>query len=293
MNSAAKCRRDNTPAIRWRRSPAVRAPHRRRKPPHVWLNIGINTPTARTRPDFTNTLESEADVPLLWRDSSGNINHVNILLVDDHALIRDALRAILAEIAAGSVVTEADSGRKALELVGSSPGERLVILDLGLPDSDGLELLTELRERHPGTSIAVLSSSTELGIMAKALDAGAVGFIPKSAPRSVMVSAFSLILAGGIYIPPEAWSARRLDVAVPPHEHAPTLAELGITERQLHVLALLVKGRSNKAIARSLCIAEVTVKHHVTSLMRALKVQNRTEAAAAIAQYGWRLPDIP
>ena len=217
---------------------------------------------------------------------------MNILLVDDHALIRDALRAILAEIAADSIVTEADSARKAMDFVESGCSELLVVLDLGLPDSDGLELLKTLRARHPSTAVAILSSSTEPDVMAQALDAGALGFIPKSAPRAVMLNALNLILAGGTYIPPEAWPARRLEATAVPDGRAPTPAELGLTERQLHVLAMLVRGSSNKAIARSLSSAEVTVKHHVTSLMRALKVQNRTEAASIISRYGWRLPEV-
>lgn len=217
---------------------------------------------------------------------------MNILLVDDHALIRDALRAILAEVAADSVVTEADSARRAMDFVENTCGELLVVLDLGLPDSDGLEFLKTLREQHPEAAVAVLSSSMEPDVMAQALDSGAVGFIPKSAPRAVMVKALGLILAGGTYIPPEAWPARRLEAIPAPDERVPTPAELGLTERQLHVLAMLVRGSSNKAIARSLSIAEVTVKHHVTSLMRALKVQNRTEAVSIISRYGWRLPDI-
>jgi DNA-binding NarL/FixJ family response regulator len=216
---------------------------------------------------------------------------MNILLVDDHALIRDALRAILAETMADAVVDEADSARKAMELVDSAPGRQLVILDLGLPDGDGLDLLKAIRATHPATAVVVLSSSTESDVMAAALDAGAVGFIPKSAPRSVMVSALGLVLAGGIYIPPEAWPARPKDLLKTPDERSPTPAELGLTERQLHVLALLMRGRSNKAIARTLSIAEVTVKHHVTALMRALQVGNRTEAALAIARFGWQLPD--
>jgi len=217
---------------------------------------------------------------------------MRILLVDDHALIRDALRAILAEILADAVVDEADSARKAMELVDSAPDKQLVILDLGLPDGDGLHLLKAIRARRPATAVVVLSSSTESAVMAEALDAGAVGFIPKSAPRSVMVSALGLVLAGGIYIPPEAWPSRPKDVVVAPNERAPTPAELGLTERQLHVLTLLMQGRSNKAIARTLSIAEVTVKHHVTALMRALQVNNRTEAALAITRFGWQLPDI-
>ncbi|WP_454658258.1 response regulator [Bosea beijingensis] len=217
---------------------------------------------------------------------------MQILLVDDHALIRDALRAILAEIMACAVIDEADSARKAMELAESNPETQLVILDLGLPDGDGLQLLKTIRARLPATAVVVLSSSTESDVMAAALDAGAVGFIPKSAPRSVMVGALGLVLAGGIYIPPEAWPSRPKDVPPAVSERSPTPAELGLTGRQLDVLALLMRGRSNKAIARTLSIAEVTVKHHVTALMRALQVRNRTEAALAIARYGWQLPDI-
>lgn len=217
---------------------------------------------------------------------------MNILLVDDHALIRDALRAILAEVATDAVVAEADSARKAMELIASACGEQWVILDLGLPDGDGLQVLKSLREGYPDIAVAVLSSSTEPDVMAQVLDMGAVGFIPKSAPRAVMVGALSLILAGGVYIPPEAWPARRLEADPAVAGQVPTPAELGLTERQLHVLAMLVQGSSNKAIARSLSIAEVTVKHHVTALMRALKAHNRTGLAATIARYGWRLPDI-
>ncbi|CAH1679790.1 LuxR family two component transcriptional regulator [Hyphomicrobiales bacterium] len=217
---------------------------------------------------------------------------MHILLVDDHALIRDALRAILAEIVVDAVIDEADSACKALDLTESAPEKQLVILDLGLPDGDGLHLLKTIRARHPATAVVVLSSSTESDMMAAALDAGAVGFIPKSAPRSVMVSALGLVLAGGIYIPPEAWPSRPRDALPAAPERPPTPAELGLTERQLDVLALLMRGRSNKAIARTLSIAEVTVKHHVTALMRALQVSNRTEAALAITRFGWQLPDI-
>lgn len=217
---------------------------------------------------------------------------MQILLVDDHALIRDALRAILAEIMACAVIDEADSAHKAMELAESNPEKQLVILDLGLPDGDGLHLLKTIRACRPATAVVVLSSSTEAAVMAAALDAGAVGFIPKSAPRSVMVSALHLILAGGIYIPPEAWPSRSKEVLPAAPVRPPTPAELGLTERQLEVLALLMRGRSNKAIARTLSIAEVTVKHHVTALMRALQVSNRTEAALTIARYGWQLPDI-
>lgn len=217
---------------------------------------------------------------------------MHVLIVDDHALIRDALRAILAEVAPHASVDEADSYRHAMDSIEITPEGQLLILDLGLPDGDGLDLLRAVRESRPATAVVVLSSCTEPQVIAGALDAGAVGFIPKSAPRPVMVSALRLVLAGGTYIPPEAWPPRISDFRHPTEERSPGPAELGITERQLHVLALLVRGQSNKAIARSLRIAEVTVKHHVTAAMRSLQVSNRTEAALAITRLGWRLPDI-
>lgn len=217
---------------------------------------------------------------------------MRILLVDDHALIRDALRAILAEVAAHAQVEEADSVRKAAECLQGMGEAPLVVLDLGLPDGDGLAFLRTVRAQHPRATVAVLSSSTDPDVMAQVLDAGAAGFIPKSAPRAVMRNALGLVLAGGVYIPLEAWPGRRAQAPGAAQQPVPTPAEIGLTERQLHVLAMLVQGRSNKAIARSLAIAEVTVKHHVTLLMRALQVRNRTEAAATIARYGWRLPDI-
>ena len=129
---------------------------------------------------------------------------MKILVVDDHALIRDALRGVLQELKPEAGVIDASSCREALQLAQANAGELdLVLLDLGLPDGDGFDTLAELRDLYPAVAIVVLSASQDRDSVTKALDLGTLGFIPKSASRAVMVSALQLVFAGGIYIPPE------------------------------------------------------------------------------------------
>lgn len=212
---------------------------------------------------------------------------MKILVVDDHVLIREALRGVLGELRPGAEIVEAADAGGATRCLGENPDLDLVLLDLYLPDGSGLDLLARLREDHPAVPVAVLSVSSERADISRALDLGAVGFIPKSAPREVMLGAFRLIFAGGVYIPPEIFRRRQPAPAAPPGlGRPPTAAELGLTERQFEVLGLLMQGKSNKAICRALDLAEPTVKNHVTAILKALRVSNRTEAAIAAAALG-------
>jgi DNA-binding NarL/FixJ family response regulator len=216
---------------------------------------------------------------------------MKVLIVDDHALIRDALRSVLRELAVDASVLEASDARQAMRLIETNPDLHLVVLDLRLPDCDGVAVLTDLRKRHATISVVVLSAMQDRDSVLRALELGALGFIPKSASRDVMVNALRLVLAGGVYIPPEA-------LARPAANDAKALtrpaspAELGLTERQLEVLALMMQGKSNKVISRLLDVAEPTVKHHVTAILKALKVANRTEAVIAVGSLGWALPPV-
>lgn len=214
---------------------------------------------------------------------------MKVLVVDDHALVRDALRGVLKELRGDASVVEASDWSQANRQIEKAPDFDLVLLDLGLPDRDGLEILAELRERYPAISIVVLSGRHDRESVAKALDLGAQGFIPKSAPREVMLGAFNLIFSGGMYIPPEILAHRAPEAmhsASEPARHAPG-NDLGLTERQLEVLALLMQGKSNKAICRALDLAEPTVKNHVTGVLRALNATNRTEAVIAARARGF------
>jgi DNA-binding NarL/FixJ family response regulator len=218
---------------------------------------------------------------------------MKVLLVDDHALIRDALRGVLKELVEDATVLEASDCQKASTLIDSNPDLQLILLDLNLPDRDGFSLIGDLRREHADMSLVVLSASQDRDTVMRALDLGVLGFIPKSAPREVMVNALRLVLSGGIYIPPEALASVKAKMSLPPSILPPSPADLGLTERQLEVLALMMQGKSNKAISRILDVAEPTVKHHVTAILKALKVMNRTEAVIAVGTSGWHLPQVP
>jgi DNA-binding NarL/FixJ family response regulator len=193
------------------------------------------------------------------------------------------------------VIVEASDCRQAMRLVSKHPDIGLILLDLNLPDRNGFEVLADLRERHPGVPTVVLSGFNDRENVAKALDVGALGFIPKSSTREVMLSALRLIFSGGIYIPPEIL-VHRESAPSQPHpdivgtqSRSPLPRDLGLTGRQVDVLALMMQGKSNKAICRTLELAEPTVKSHVTAILKALKVTNRTEAVIAVGALGWDL----
>ena len=216
---------------------------------------------------------------------------MKVLLVDDHALIRDALRGVLKQLTDDATVLEASDCRQAMRLIEAHRDLHLILLDLNLPDQDGFAVLADLRKRYATISVVVLSAFHDRERVLRALDLGALGFIPKSAPRDVMVNALRLVFSGGIYIPPEALARAEMKEPVAARPVSP--ADLDVTERQMEVLALMMRGKSNKAISRLLDVAEPTVKHHVTAILKALKVTNRTEAVIAVGALGWQLPPVP
>jgi DNA-binding NarL/FixJ family response regulator len=216
---------------------------------------------------------------------------MKILLVDDHALIRDALRGVIKDLMDDATVLEASDCRQAMRLIQDHPDLHLILLDLNLPDRNGLAVLADLRQRYATISVVVLSTINDRDSVLRALTLGALGFIPKSAPREVMVNALRLVLSGGIYVPPEALApveAKEMKPTQPTQPASP--ADIGLTERQIEVLTLMMRGKSNKAISRLLDLAEPTVKHHVTAILKALRAANRTEAVIAVGELGWDLP---
>ena len=222
---------------------------------------------------------------------------MKILVVDDHVLIREALRDVLRELKGeATVVLEAADSRQAMRQIEQNPDLELIVLDLWLPDRDGFAVLAELVERHPTISIVVLSTYHDRNRVTRALDLGALGFIPKSAQREVMLSAFNLIFSGGVYVPPEILgpTSRHHSSAAPaPPDPKVAAPEVGLSDRQMEVLALMMQGKSNKAICRVLGLAEATVKIHVSAILRALKAANRTEAVitAGVLGFGQKKDD--
>src|SRR5262249_22014408 len=156
----------------------------------------------------------------------------------------------------------------AIPLVERNPDLDLILLDLNLPDRDGFSMLAELRRNHPAISVVVMSAQQDQDSVVRALKMGALGFIPKSVPRKVILSALQLVMSGGIYIPPQALSTAQPQTAASATQATPTQApvaasaqpecearvapsDLGLTGRQVDVLALIMQGKSNKAICRA------------------------------------------
>ena len=156
----------------------------------------------------------------------------------------------------------------------------------------GLSVLQSLREKHPAISVVVISATSDRENVKRALDHGALGFIPKSSSNEVLRNALQLVLAGGIYIPPEIFGLGSADALVEPPIAVGrrTPAEIGLTERQAQILALIMKGKPNKLICRELDIAESTVKNQITAIMKALNVTSRTQAVLAVNRLGLHLP---
>lgn len=215
---------------------------------------------------------------------------MRILLVDDHALFREALLHVLRQFDSTAVVIEAATAREAIRLAAHYHDLDLILLDLTLPGLNGLSALPELHELRPTAPLVILSASEDSADIRQALDAGAMGYIPKSSSSHEMITALRLVLAGEIYVPPAMLAAlEALETASSPVGAASSMGERGIdglTPRQVEVLRLMAQGLSNKGICKRLNVAEGTVKLHVTAVMRALNTCNRTQAVIEATRRG-------
>jgi two-component SAPR family response regulator len=145
-----------------------------------------------------------SSIAVLPGPESGSVEgRMKALIVDDHALIREALHTVLKQLKRETVVFEASNSRHAMQIVEQHPDLNLILLDINLPDRDGFSVLGELRERHATIAIIILSASDEPDKVKRAFSLGALGFIPKTTERDVMLNAIQLVLSGGIYIPSE------------------------------------------------------------------------------------------
>jgi DNA-binding NarL/FixJ family response regulator len=209
---------------------------------------------------------------------------MKVLLIDDHTLFRDALVLLLTQRLHGLNVLQAGDIATAAQVLDEHPDLQLALLDLGLPDSDGLASLQRWRAQAPQVTTVVLSADDRAETVLAAIEAGAAGFIPKTARGTTLEDALRAVLDGRTIVPPQAYgtlAGTRSGAAAP---DAPDLSP-----RQLDVLRLLVEGKSNKLICRNLDLSESTVKTHLAAIFRKLGVETRTQAVVASARLGLRL----
>lgn len=223
---------------------------------------------------------------------------MKVLLIDDHPLILSALQSVILGLGENVKVTGVPSAQAARAALKKDATFDLALLDLHLGDSNGFDFLTELRSNHPALPVVVVSASDRTSDVIRAIDLGAMGFVPKRASTETLFEALHLVLSGGIYVPPMSMALGQPTPAQRSEEQeslgvaADTahtqdsfkLESLGLTTRQSDVLALLLQAKPNKLIARELGISVETVKDHVAAVLRVLKVSSRTQAVLAVGQ---------
>ena len=212
---------------------------------------------------------------------------MKFLVVDDHAVVREGLRSVLESLDDRVTVLEARSATEAYALVEQHADLDLVLLDLNLPGVEGYAAMQELHRRHHTLPVVILSGSEDTPSVVAALKMHALGFIPKSSPREVMLQALRLVLSGGVYIPPQALGLAGLDgPGESSNPDTKSIDKPALTDRQAEILGLIAQGKPNKLIARALNVTEGTVKIHLAAVFRALKVSNRTEAVIEARKFG-------
>ncbi len=214
---------------------------------------------------------------------------MKLLVVDDHPLFRDGLAALLRQANPDTQVFQACDSEAGVELAQATADLDAVFVDLMMPGIAGEAAVKEFARRRPELPVIVLSSSENPSDVKRVLNAGALGYIPKSATPEILILALRLVLARGVYLPPAVLDGGRAAAAPEAASPGSTAALPGLTPRQMDVLRCVIQGKPNKLIARELEVSEHTVKAHLSSVLRALDARSRTEAVYAAAKMGLRL----
>ena len=204
---------------------------------------------------------------------------MKVLVVDDHPMLHEVLGAVTRSVFREAQVCFANNLEQAFERAREGDAVDLTLLDLGLPGCAGLDALSAFRASFPAVPTVVVSATEDRASVLRALDMGAVGYVPKTHAPPLIAAALRVVSEGGIYVPPQAINGHA-NGSEPP---------LPLTGRQLDVLRLIVKGMANKEIARQLRIAKDTVKQHAKAVYAALGIATRSQAAHAAERRGIRL----
>ncbi|MDH5187909.1 MAG: response regulator transcription factor [Rhodospirillaceae bacterium] len=203
---------------------------------------------------------------------------MRILIADDHKLFRAGLVLVLKQLGDDLEITEAGTGNEAIDIATTDPSPELILMDLDLPETNGLEALSAINAAKGDIPVVILSAMEDQVTIARAMELGARGYIPKSASGDVMINSLKLVISGGVCMPlgfGENGGRNKSNTDLP-----------NLTRRQLEVLRLMATGNSNKEIAHDLGISENTVRVHISAIITALDATNRTEAAYSAMRIG-------
>jgi DNA-binding NarL/FixJ family response regulator len=201
---------------------------------------------------------------------------MRVLIADDHPLILAGIKRALESADGFEVVAEANSGSQVLPLISQTDPD-LALLDLRMPEMDGLTCLDRIRKQHPKVKVVILSVSTDPEVVQTVLNHGAAAYVVKSVNPIDLSSALRQALEGTVF------SAVGLPEKTAQED---AVKAAGLTDRETTILKALARGLSNEAIGKELWVAEQTVKFHLTNIYRKLDVSNRTEAARYAYEHG-------
>ncbi len=209
-----------------------------------------------------------------------------ILLVDDHEVVRLGLKALLERHPQFDIVGEASSAREALELVASHHPD-VVVMDIRLPGTSGIEACEEITTRFPDTRVLMLTSYAEDEMLFSAIRAGASGYVLKQIGGEELVRALEAVARGEALLDPAVTQRVFQEVRrAVKEEEASAFAHL--SQQEKHVLLLVSEGKTNREIAKALFLGEGTVRNYVSSILSKLGVSNRAEAAAYAVEHNLR-----
>ena len=197
-----------------------------------------------------------------------------ILIADDHPLFREALRGVALRLLPGAQIREAENADALYAMVEAEPDADLLLLDLNMPGAHGFSALVHLRAAHPQLPVAMVSAREEPEVMRRALDHGAMGFIPKSSDAATLATALQQVLDGERWMPDAALNA----TPIADEERAIAARVRELTPQQFRVLQMLGTGLLNKQIGYELGVSEATIKAHMSAILRKLGANNRTQA---------------
>lgn len=221
---------------------------------------------------------------------------MQILVADDHKLVRDGLKPFLHELDATAEILDASNLSEALTAISQAQSLGLVLLDLMMPGMDGLKGLDAVLKQCPGIPVVVVSGFSTRDHVVAAVQAGAAGFIPKTVSGTAMVNALRLVLSGEKYLPSSTFFEEATQSIPMPRPVTPTLTgEVPapfdkLSRRESEILALLVEGRTNKEIAIALELQEITIKVHLRNVYRKIGAANRAQAVRIAMSSGWAAP---